>query len=79
MRIHATLPDVLALELDRPGRSRRRSAVIRELIERGLEDKRRWADIEAALGAVLASGHEWGENPAKWIRHQRQGDNRRLH
>ena len=55
----------------------RRSAFVRELIERGRDDERRWADIEAALGGIEASGHERDENPGEWVRHQRQGDNRR--
>ena len=77
MRIHIALPDALVVELDRRAGSRRRSAFICELIQRGLDDERRWEDIEAALGGIEASGHEWDENPGEWVRRQRQGDDRR--
>ena len=77
MRIHIALDDELVAELDRRAGARRRSAFVAELIQRGLEDERRWDDIESALGAVPDSGHEWDEDPAVWVRRQRQGDRRR--
>ena len=77
MRIHVALEDALVAELDRRAGARRRSAFVAELIKRGLEDERRWDDIESALGSVPDSGHEWDEDPAMWVRRQRQGDQRR--
>ena len=77
MRIHIALDDELVAELDRRAGARRRSAFVAELIQQGLEDERRWDDIESALGAVPDSGHEWDEDPALWVRRQRQGDRRR--
>ena len=77
MRIHIALPDPLVVELDRRAGARRRSAFICELIRRGLDDERRWDDLEAALGGIPDSGHDWDENPAEWIRRQRRGDDRR--
>ena len=77
MRIHITLPDALVTELDQRAGSRRRSAFVCELLQRGLDDERRWKDIEAALGGIEANDHEWDENPDEWVRRQRQGDNRR--
>ena len=77
MRIHVVLDDALVAELDRRAGARRRSAFVAELIERGLEDERRWDDIESALGSVPDSGHEWDDDPAMWVRRQRQGDQRR--
>ena len=77
MRIHIALDDELVAELDRRAGARRRSAFVAELIQRGLEDERRWDDIESALGAVPDSGHEWDQDPAGWVRRQRQGDRRR--
>ena len=76
MRIHIALDDELVAELDRRAGARRRSAFVAELIKRGLEDERRWDDIESALGSVPDSGHEWDEDPAMWVRRQRQGDQR---
>ena len=77
MRIHIALPDALVVELDQRAGARRRSAFICELIQRGLDDERRWEEIEAAIGGIEASGHDWDDNPAEWVRRQRQGDNRR--
>ncbi|HVF76169.1 MAG TPA: hypothetical protein VM938_14120 [Acidimicrobiales bacterium] len=42
-----------------------------------LDDERRWDDIEAALGAIADTGHEWDDDPATWVREQRRGDVRR--
>jgi len=50
MRIHIALDDDLVEELDQRAGKRRRSAFVAELIRRGLEDERRWDDIEASLG-----------------------------
>jgi hypothetical protein len=43
-----------------------------------LEDEQRWDDIEAGLGAIKDTGHEWDDNPAQWVREQRSGDARRV-
>ena len=77
MRLHIALEDELVAELDRRVGARRRSAFIAELIRRGLEDERRWDDIEASLGQLSDRGHEWDEDPAAWVRAQRRGDDRR--
>ena len=77
MRIHIALDDDLVAELDRRAGARRRSAFVAELIRRGLEDERRWDDIESALGSVPDSGHEWDDGPELWVRRQRRGDERR--
>lgn len=77
MRLHIALEDALVAELDRRVGQRRRSAFIAELIRRGLDDERRWDDIDAALGRLEASGHEWDDDPAGWVRAQRHGDPRR--
>lgn len=77
MRVHIALDDDLVAELDRRVGPRRRSAFIAELIRRGLDDERRWDDIEASLGRLHDQGHEWDDDPAGWVRRQRQGDGRR--
>lgn len=78
MRVHIQLDGELLEELDRRCGRRRRSAFIAELIRRGLDDERRWDDVEASIGA-LADGedHDWDEDPAAWVRAQRHGDRRR--
>lgn len=71
MRIHIALDDDLVAELDRRAGVRRRSAFLVELIRRGLDDERRWDDIEAALGQLPDTGHAWDADPAAWVREQR--------
>ena len=77
MRIRIALPDALIAELDQRAGARRRRAFISELIQRGLEDERRWDDIEAALAQLPDSGHDWDDDPAEWVRRQRLGDSGR--
>jgi len=77
MRLHIVLDDDLVADLDRRVGPRRRSAFIAELVRRGLEDERRWDDIEAALGSLTDADHEWDGDPAAWVRAQRGGDARR--
>ncbi len=77
MRIHIQLDDDLVEDLDRRAGPRRRSAFITALIRRGLDDERRWDDIEASLGTIPDTGHEWDEDPGSWVRAQRQGDPQR--
>ncbi len=77
MRVHIALDDDLVSELDRRAGPRQRSLFIAELIRRGLDDERRWEEIEAALGQVADCGHDWDEDPAGWVRAQRRGDTRR--
>ena len=77
MRLHIALEDELVDELDRRAGARRRSAFIAELIRRGLDDERRWDDIEASLGELADTGHVWDDDPAAWVREQRHGDDRR--
>ena len=76
MRLHIALDDELIAELDRRAGARRRSAFIAQVIRRALEDERRWDDIEAALGTISDTDHEWDADPADWVRRQRQGDAR---
>lgn len=77
MRVHIQLDDELVAELDRRAGRRRRSAFIAQLIKRALEDEKRWDDIEATLGALPDSGHEWDDDPSRWVRAQRGADLRR--
>ena len=77
MRLHIQLEDELVDDIDRRAGPRRRSAFIAALIRRGLDDERRWDEIEASLGSIADFGHEWDDDPARWVRTQRQGDPRR--
>lgn len=78
MRVHITLDSDLVAELDRRAGKGRRSAFIARTVERALGDQQRWEEIEASLGSIADSGHEWDADPAAWVRAERRADARRL-
>ena len=78
MRLHITLEDDLVKQLDSRVGSRRRSSFISATVRAALEDERRWEDIEAGLGALAGSEHEWDADPAGWVEAQRSGDPARV-
>jgi len=77
MRLHISLDDEVVGELDRRVGKRKRSAFIERLVRRSLQDEHRWDRIESALGSVEDERHDWDDDPAAWVRAQRQGDERR--
>jgi len=78
MRLHISLEDELIDALDARVGRRQRSAFIAATIRQALEDQRRWDEIEAALGSLQNSEHDWDPDPAGWVRSQRRGDRRRV-
>jgi len=78
MRMHISLDDDLVAQLDRRVGQRRRSAFISATIRRALDDEQRWEDIEAGLGALGHSRHEWDADPADWVAAGRSGDAARV-
>ncbi|HLM85834.1 MAG TPA: hypothetical protein VK272_06565 [Solirubrobacteraceae bacterium] len=78
MRLHISIDDGLIEQLDKRVGRRRRSMFIGETLRRALDDERRWEDIEAGLGALSDSGHEWDADPAGWVRAQRRSDPARV-
>lgn len=77
MRMHIELDDELVAQVDELAGPRGRSGFVRAAIERAVRMDLRWADIEAAAGAIESQGHEWDDDPAQWVREQRQADTRR--
>jgi len=65
-------------ELDEAVGRRRRSAFIATTLRRALEDRRRWEEIESAVGSIADSGHDWDEDPSGWVARQRRGDDHRV-
>lgn len=76
MRLHIIVEDELVAELDRRAGPRQRSAYVADLIRHGLENERRWDDIESAFGEIDDTGHEWDDDPAEWVRQQRTDQRR---
>jgi len=74
VRLHITLDEEMVAELDRRAGRRGRSPYIAEVLRRAFEDERRWEDIESALGSIAATGHDWDDDPAAWVRAQRSSD-----
>jgi Arc/MetJ-type ribon-helix-helix transcriptional regulator len=74
MRLHISLDDEMVADLDTRVGRRRRSAFIAEALRRALDERRRWDEIESALGSIPDSGHEWDQDPAAWVRAQRRSD-----
>ena len=78
MRLHIRLDDELVDELDSRAGVRGRSAYIEATLRRALDDERRWEQITSAVGALADQGHEWDDDPAGWVRSQREADARRV-
>jgi metal-responsive CopG/Arc/MetJ family transcriptional regulator len=78
MRLHITLEDDLVRQLDSRVGKRRRSSFIAATVRVALEDERRWEDIEAGLGVLADSEHEWDADPAGWVEAQRSSDPTRV-
>jgi len=78
MRLHISLDDSLVEQLDQRVGKRQRSTFISETLRRALEDERRWEDIEAGLGTLADSEHEWDRDPAGWVTAQRNSDPARV-
>jgi metal-responsive CopG/Arc/MetJ family transcriptional regulator len=78
MRMHINLDDDLVAQLDRRIGARRRSAFISATVRKALADEQRWEDIEAGLGALAGSEHEWDEDPAGWVATGRMDDSARI-
>lgn len=77
MRVHISLDDGIVAELDRRVGARARSAFIESAVRRALDEQVRHEALEAAFGSISATGHEWDDDPAVWVRRQRAADLRR--
>lgn len=78
MRLHISLDDDLVRDLDSRVGRRRRSAFIASAVRTALDDERRWNDIEAAIGQMAETEHEWDADPASWVSSQRALDRSRV-
>lgn len=71
MRLHITLDDALVGDLDRVVGARERSSFIAIAVRRAIDELKRSDALEAALGSIPDSGHDWDADPAAWVRAQR--------
>jgi len=72
LRVHILLDEDLVRELDELAGERGRSSYVEEAIRERLERERRWRKIERALGSIPDTGHDWDEDPARWVHEQRR-------
>ncbi|MGL5930736.1 MAG: CopG family ribbon-helix-helix protein [Dermatophilaceae bacterium] len=77
MRLHIEVDDDLVAEVDAIAGTRGRSGFVRAAIRDALAERRRWRAFDEAVGTVPSGGHEWDDDPARWVRSQRRADGRR--
>jgi len=76
MRIHIVLDDDLVAEIDRRTGERKRSEYIARVVRTAVDDEQRWDEIEAGLGVLADTEHDWDADPAAWVRLQRSDERR---
>ncbi len=76
MRLHILLDDDLVADIDRRAGERKRSDFIARVLRDAVDDENRWDEIEAGLGILSDSGHEWDADAANWVRAQRHDASR---
>ena len=76
MRIHVVLDDDLVAEIDRRAGERKRSEYIAGVVRAAIDNEQRWDEIEAGLGALSDTEHDWDADTAAWVRSQRSDERR---
>ncbi|HSH59250.1 MAG TPA: hypothetical protein VK988_06325 [Acidimicrobiales bacterium] len=77
MRMHIDMDDELVADVDAVAGRRGRSRFVREAVLVALDQRKRADLIRAARGSVIDEGHDWDDDPARWVRRQRRTDRRR--
>jgi len=78
MRVHIDIDKQLVDRIDEAAGERGRSEFVRRAVVAALEDRDRIRLIRSARGAITSGAHEWDDDPARWVRAQRRGDDRRI-
>lgn len=78
MRMHIELDDQLVERIDAVAGKRGRSRFVRRAITRALDRENRWDLISAAVGSIADTGHEWDDDPARWVARERRADRGRF-
>lgn len=76
MRIHIVLDDDLVARIDERAGERKRSEFIENIVREAIESERRWDQIDAALGSLKFSEHDWDSDAAAWVQSQRSDTGR---
>ena len=70
--MHIVVEDELVERIDRVAGERGRSGWIVKVVREALDVEERWAAIEAGLGSIPDTGHEWDADPAEWVHRTRR-------
>ena len=70
MRMHIELDDDVVRRVDAIAGKRRRSQFVRDAVIAALDGADRSQLIRAARGSIADGGHEWDDDPARWVRAQ---------
>ncbi len=76
MRLHISIEDEVVRQLDEFVAPRERSSFIEDALKDALLRRKRLLSLEKAIGSISDSGHEWDEDPAAWVRAQRDAEPR---
>lgn len=76
--MHIEIEDELVARIDASTGERGRSRFIREAVLSALDRQARGELIRSSRGSIDGQGHDWDEDPARWVRGQRRSDRRRL-
>ena len=69
-----SLDDDLVALVDRLAGPRGRTAFMEKALRHAIDVELRWREIEAGIGSIPDTGHDWDEDPAAWVRAQRFED-----
>ena len=75
--MHIVLDSEIVAEIDAIAGRRRRTAFVREAILSAVDRHRLVSSLRQAAGIFSESEHDWDDDPAAWVRRQRDGDPRR--
>lgn len=76
--MHIEIDEDVVHRIDGVAGKRHRSQFVRDAVVAALEHRTRAALIRSARGVITDHSHEWDEDPAAWVRRQRETDDRRV-
>jgi predicted transcriptional regulator len=78
MRVHIMIEDDLVRRIDSVAGERGRSTWIVKVVRQQIDVEERKRALLDGIGCIPDTGHEWDEDPAKWVHDQRRADPRRV-
>jgi Arc/MetJ family transcription regulator len=75
--MHIEIDDDLVRQIDDIAGPRGRSSFVRTATENAVRQQRRWELLKSAAGSISDTGHDWDDDPARWVHEQRRADPRR--